>query len=745
MIFQVVRWFYLTLPYYIISAAFCFGQDQNHGIAEAIRITKEERDWLSRHPEIKLAPDPEFLPIEYIDENGEYVGIAADFVALVEKKLEIKITILRCKTWDEVLERSKAREVDMWGAATPTPQRREYMLFTKPFIELPAVILVRKAIDKSLTIENLKKLNVAVISGYGVHDHLVDTYPDLNLDVVPDISTGLKKVSFGKVDAMIVNIGLATYYIEKEGINNLRVAGSSGFNYRWGFASRKDWPELNRILQKGIDMVSEQEKLEIYRKWVGLKMVRGVKLKDILIPVFVSLGIFTVFGFLISNRLLKKQVQRRTVELQKELSERKKVEKMLTGYNSILEMMALGHSLQDILDALVGLIQQQYEEMVCSILLLDKSGKKLLLGSAPSLPQDFNNAVDGITIEPKVGSCGTAAFYAKTVIVKDLATDPLWQDYKDFALKHDLKACWSNPILDSKGKILGTFAIYYKEAREPTEKEFEIIKSSADIAGIAIERRRYEEELLNAKESAELANRAKSEFLANISHELRTPLHGILSFSGFGIKRYATSQPEKLHDFFRQIDQSGRTLLSLLNDLLDLAKLESGKLQFNFKNTNIKSLLESVIDEFNSRVLEKNLTINFPDCELTDEVVIAPDRIQQVVRNLISNAVKFSSENGVIDVAINRNSHCLKISVQDDGIGIPENELEDVFDKFVQSTKTKTGAGGTGLGLSICKEIIAGHKGRIWAENNPKGGAIFSFEIPTDLTNAKPESVKNYE
>ena len=563
----------------------CFGQKQNESTKKAVELTGSERNWLASHPEITLAPDPEFLPIEYIDEQGQYLGIAADFVALVEQKLGIKFAILRCESWDQVLEKTQAREVDMWGAATPTPQRLEYMSFTEPFIDLPAVIIVRKRVEQSLSMEDMKKMKIAVISGYGVHDHLVSNFPELKLDVVSDISAGLKKVSFGKVDAMIANIGLATYYLEKEGITNLRVAGTSGYEYHWGFASRNDWPELNRILQKGISMISEEEKIEIYRKWVGLKMVSSLTYKDILIPISISLGVLSVLGIIISNRFLKKQVQRRTDELQKELSERKRIEKILTGYNSVLEMMAVGHSLQDILDALVGLIQQQYNEMICSILLLDKSGKKLIVGSAPNLPSEYSNAVHGMAIGPNVESCGTAAFRIKTVIIKDINSDPLCKDYKDVAMKHGLKACWSNPILDSKGKILGTFGVYYREAREPTAKELEIIKSGSDIVGIAIERKRYDEEILNAKVSAEMANRAKSEFLANISHELRTPLHGILSFAGFGIKRYAKAQPEKLLDFFQHIDRSGRILLSLLDDLLDLAKLESGKLDFDFEDT----------------------------------------------------------------------------------------------------------------------------------------------------------------
>jgi signal transduction histidine kinase len=151
-----------------------------------------------------------------------------------------------------------------------------------------------------------------------------------------------------------------------------------------------------------------------------------------------------------------------------------------------------------------------------------------------------------------------------------------------------------------------------------------------------------EADLIQAKEAAETANQAKSEFLANMSHELRTPLHGILSFAGFGLKRATTATPEKLCDYFHQIDQSGRTLLTLLNDLLDLAKWEAGRMPCELRRVNLWELFANVADEFRSLTAERRLTIRF---SLPDEAVELPldrSKIMQVLRNLLSNAVKFS-------------------------------------------------------------------------------------------------------
>ena len=275
----------------------------------------------------------------------------------------------------------------------------------------------------------------------------------------------------------------------------------------------------------------------------------------------------------------------------------------------------------------------------------------------------------------------------------------------------------------------------------------QILGVSTDIT----ERKRMEEELRQAHDelekrvkertaALEKANKAKSEFLANMSHELRTPLHGILSFASFGLSRGNTVSREKLMGYFKQIKESGTILLVLLNDLLDLAKLESGKMQFTFQDTNLKELADKVVDEFSSLVSERNITIKYNQPELSTQVTIDSKRIMQVVRNLLSNALKFSPENGVIEIGVYHNDNFVRFSVRDHGVGIPENELQTIFDKFVQSSKSKTGAGGTGLGLSICQEIISAHKGCIWAQNNPEGGAVLSFEIPTNL---EPSSLSN--
>ena len=240
------------------------------------------------------------------------------------------------------------------------------------------------------------------------------------------------------------------------------------------------------------------------------------------------------------------------------------------------------------------------------------------------------------------------------------------------------------------------------------------------------------EQLREAVELAEEASKAKDAFLANMSHELRTPLHGILSFSRFGIKYSRHDSNEKLGNYFKKINYCGETLLHLLNDLLDLAKLESGKMDFDFKPIDLNNLIDAAIGEVKSQIDEKNLHIQYPKAHSNSVAICDSFRISQVIRNLLGNAIKFTANDSFIIIELSSKDELFKLSVQDQGPGIPDKELDAVFDKFIQSSETKTGAGGTGLGLAICREIIGAHKGRIWAENRDSGGAIFSFEIPKE-------------
>lgn len=255
------------------------------------------------------------------------------------------------------------------------------------------------------------------------------------------------------------------------------------------------------------------------------------------------------------------------------------------------------------------------------------------------------------------------------------------------------------------------------------------------------------EDLVKARDAALSAERSMSTFLANMSHELRTPLHAVLSFADFGMKKIDRVSKEKIVQYFLKIHQSGNHLLGLVNNLLDLSKLRAGKMSYHYTDSKFAPIIQQVLNELTLIAKKKNIELIFEDSSSDLRTFIDIDRISQVMRNLISNAIKFSPDNENIFVKLGTlGSEAIEVSVIDNGVGIPEKELELIFESFVQSSKTNTHAGGTGLGLPICREIInGGHGGWITANNLPEGGAIFSFWIPIQQRKNEPSYLHSSE
>lgn len=242
---------------------------------------------------------------------------------------------------------------------------------------------------------------------------------------------------------------------------------------------------------------------------------------------------------------------------------------------------------------------------------------------------------------------------------------------------------------------------------------------------------------IQAKEAALAANRAKSEFLANMSHELRTPMHGILGYARLGFKRSDMISREKLHEYFSMIHESGHRLMGLLNNLLDFSKLEVGKMKYSMGTCDLYPCITQVTTELSPAAEEKGVSFIVESEDTQIPVFCDPERIMQVMRNLLVNGIKFSHEDSPItircvkkkedDVSLTRS-----VSISNFGTPIPESELSAIFDEFIQSSNTKTGAGGTGLGLAISRQILEDHNCTIVAHTSDNKETIFTFTVPND-------------
>lgn len=265
-------------------------------------------------------------------------------------------------------------------------------------------------------------------------------------------------------------------------------------------------------------------------------------------------------------------------------------------------------------------------------------------------------------------------------------------------------------------------------------KSEELMQYGQKLEEMVIERTSNLQESLSEaqkdKEKYKQKNIDKSILYASLNHELRAPMQGILGFAQLGKDRIEKLNKDKLQDYFSVIFENGHRLLHTVNEILDFTKYEMGKMQLNTQPQNLVSLANIAINELNILALKKKIALNFTpeNQEITASVDAA--KLIKVIRNLISNAIKFSPEGSEICMTLSSRNEEVEFQITDTGIGIPESEISHIFEKFAQSRKTEHIQNSTGLGLAISKEIILQHKGRISAKNNTGKGATFTVSIP---------------
>lgn len=248
---------------------------------------------------------------------------------------------------------------------------------------------------------------------------------------------------------------------------------------------------------------------------------------------------------------------------------------LLKGQNRALEWMATGKKLPEILNLLVQIIESQMEDALCSILLLKEN--RLYVGAAPTIPQLYNHAIDGVIIGEKVGSCGTAAYRKQTVIVENIGQDPLWEDFREIALSHQLHACWSRPIFSSKGDVLGTFAIYYREVKSPSNHDLEVMDTFSNLAGIAIEHHKKEEQLKASEEKYRIIAENTSDLICIISSDRE------IEYASPSYQSILGYLPQSVSEIFENIHEDD---LPYVKSVLKIAEEKPITMEFRYRHAN---------------------------------------------------------------------------------------------------------------------------------------------------------------
>jgi signal transduction histidine kinase len=284
-----------------------------------------------------------------------------------------------------------------------------------------------------------------------------------------------------------------------------------------------------------------------------------------------------------------------------------------------------------------------------------------------------------------------------------------------------------------EGKGIGVIFVGRDYVGAFSDKDIALLKTFADQAVIAIQNARLFNEIQDKSAQLEIANKHKSEFLANMSHELRTPLNAIIGFSEVLLERLFGELNEKQDDYLKDIHSSGRHLLSLINDILDLSKIEAGHMELETSRFSLESALSNAMTLVRERAQRHGIMLGHQVDPKLGEIVADERKFKQILLNLLSNAVKFTPDNGRIDVTARREGHDILVAVHDTGIGIAAQDQAAVFEEFRQVGSDYTRKQeGTGLGLALTKRFVELHGGRIWLESEPGKGSTFTFTIPAE-------------
>jgi len=764
-------------------------------ISKTINLTEKEKLFLKQHKTIKVHNEKDWAPYNY-NVNNTPQGYSIDFMNLLAQKLGINIEYVSGYNWNDYIEMLKNKKLDVMLNIASTPQREKYFAFTTPYFKSIDTIFVRKDHKKDfkeLSDFNGKKLGV--IKGFYEEELLRKYYPKIEIVSFDTTLDHLKALAFGKVDGVIDSLSVTQYSIEQNGITNvipIFEVTDTRFNLDLNLATHKNNPILRDLLEKAKNSLTQEELIHLNKKWFGEK--KSTQKNDKRLS-FTSLQSQYINQKKVVSMCIDPdwfpyeklgengKHEGISADLIKLIEEKTGLEFRLhqtANWDESLEASQKG--LCDILSFVNQTPKREKWLRFTKPMLQDKNviithethdfifdlsslyGETIVLPKGTSLEEriraDFPN-LKIILVESEkecfeMVSNKEADMTIRAMIVSGFTI----KEENLFNLKiagqieqytNNLRIAINkneNPLLD---EILSS-AI---ESITPSQKEeiinkyisikieeglnlwliVRIIAFGILILGVIIYWNRrlttLNKNLSRAKKKALEATEAKSNFLANMSHEIRTPMNSIL---GMIYILKGTNLDEKQQQHLNKIELASNTLLKVINDILDFSKIEAKKLILHKEIFSVATLLLELENVVKVKADEKGLLLRFEvEKDIPREFFGDSLRLMQVLINLISNGIKFTTEGEVVLHIQKIKTNLYKFSVKDTGMGLETSKIDTLFEAFTQADESITRKyGGTGLGLSISKQLVELMGGTITIESKIGEGSNFSFELPLE-------------
>jgi two-component system, NtrC family, sensor kinase len=424
----------------------------------------------------------------------------------------------------------------------------------------------------------------------------------------------------------------------------------------------------------------------------------------------------------IENVRLFEELEARTQDLTRSVGELRALGEVGQAISSTLD-------LQTVLSTIVARATQLSGTDAGVIYEYDEHREVFLPRATEHLEAEIVETMLATPVRKGEGATGRLAEVQEPIQVPDILEAPAESRVRSVLVRAGYRALLAVPLV-REGQLLGGLTVIRKTTGAFAPDTTELLQTFATQSSLAIQNARLFREIEDKSRQLEVASQHKSEFLANMSHELRTPLNAIIGFSEVLTDRMFGELNEKQEEYLKDIYASGTHLLSLINDILDLSKIEAGRMELELTDFHLPTALDNALTLVRERAGRRNITLQMSVDERLGEIRADERKIRQVVLNLLSNAIKFTPEGGRIEVVAALRDGSVEVSVRDTGVGIAPEDQEAVFEEFRQVGTADKKAEGTGLGLTLCRKFIELHGGQIGVKSQVGAGSTFTFTVP---------------
>jgi len=428
----------------------------------------------------------------------------------------------------------------------------------------------------------------------------------------------------------------------------------------------------------------------------------------------------------IENVRLFKELEARTADLTRSVGQ-------LTALGDVGRAVSSTLDLDTVLTTIVSRAVQLAEMDAGGIYEYDETAEVFRLRATQNLPEEFLAIARPMAIRKGEGTTGRLAVTREPVQIPDItAVDAYQSRLRDVLLRLGLRAVLAVPLL-AEDHIVGSLIVARARPGDFPSDMIDLLKTFATQSALAIQNARLFREIEDKSRQLEVASQHKSEFLANMSHELRTPLNAIIGFSEVRGERMFGELNEKQDEYLKDIHASGQHLLSLINDILDLSKIEAGRMELELTDFDLPTAIDNALMLVRERAGRRGITLQMRVDSQLGQIRADERKVRQIVLNLLSNAIKFTPEGGRIEVLAAPKNGFVEVSVSDTGVGIAPEDQETVFEEFRQVGTAAKKVEGTGLGLTLCRKFVELHGGKIWVESELGAGSTFTFTLPLTI------------